>query len=92
MSASVSLADQLRDSQVQFMLSGVRSAPFTTGKHSAGTITSHQIQAMAFRGLEKPPRCHGPLRKRPLSKNSLRKIGVVKEVYCAMAPTGHQYC
>src|ERR1700742_3007316 len=90
--------------QVQFMVSGVKSAPLTAGKHKAGRISNHQPKAIAPNGLDQRPRCQGPAETMsaitylltrasyipglnlPLSKNSLRATGVVKAVYCAMAP------
>lgn len=60
----------------QFIVRGVRSAPFTLGKHRAGTISRSQATASAFSGFEKMPKCHGSGLKRARSKKSLRPTGV----------------
>lgn len=49
-------------------------------------MTSHQMHATTLTGFENLPKFHGPGRKRLRPKKSLRATGVVKAVYCAMAP------
>lgn len=76
---------------VQFIVTGVRSLPFTAGKHSAGVMISHQIQATALMGLDQRPKCHGPGRNLPRSKNSLSATcgGMsVNKIRCVVRESG----
>ena len=70
------------------MVRGVRSLPLTAGKHRAGTIKAHHATAAAPRGVENLPRFHGPgLNLLTLwSQKSLIATGIVKAVYCPIAP------
>jgi hypothetical protein len=45
---------------VQFIVRGVKLAPFTAGKQRAGTIRHHQAHATAPSGFDQRPKFQGP--------------------------------
>lgn len=57
-----------------------------TGKHSAGSINNHHAHATMLIGTESLPKFQGPGRNLSRPLQSFKKIGVVKDVYWAMAP------
>lgn len=71
---------------VQFMSGGDRSAPLTAGKHRTGTIKITHARATNPQGRENLPRLQGPGRK--LSRTKIARIatGIMKAMYCAIAP------
>src|SRR5947207_12301906 len=58
----------------------------TAGKQRTGTISNTHPRAMNPHGRENLPRCQGPGRKFSRTKMTLMATGIMKAMYCAIAP------